>query len=108
MRVDHADTLVSFLTMLAPDLPPCEREYRFHPTRKWRFDAAWPAQALACEVDGGQWVARGGRHNTDKDREKLNEAAAMGWRVVRFSADMLKTDPLGCLEVLRRALEVAA
>jgi len=34
-------------------LPEPEREYRFHPRRKWRFDAAWPDAKLAVEVEGG-------------------------------------------------------
>ena len=32
------------------------QEYRFHPARRWRFDVAWPAQRIAVEVDGGQWI----------------------------------------------------
>ncbi|EPP5336614.1 hypothetical protein ACUSRM_000689 [Vibrio alginolyticus] len=28
-------------------------EYRFHETRRWRFDFAYPDQQLAIEVEGG-------------------------------------------------------
>lgn len=87
-----------------PDLPPPVAEYRFHPTRHWRFDFAWPARGVAVEVDGGQWKAGGGRHNTDADREKLNTAAALGWRVLRFSRAWLETDPAGCVELAAAAL----
>lgn len=66
-----------------------EQQYRFHASRKWRFDYAWPAMKLAVEIDGGQWIAHGGRHNTDGDREKLNAAAVLGWRVLRYSGAML-------------------
>ena len=86
------------------DLPPAQTEYRFHATRKWRFDYAWPDHAVAVELDGGQWRAGGGRHNTDGDREKLNTAAAHGWRVLRFSRTMLESDPLGCVAYVRQAL----
>lgn len=60
-------------------------EFRFHPTRKWRFDVAWPKVKVALEVEGGAWQY--GRHNRAasflKDMEKYNEAAAMGWVVLR-------------------------
>lgn len=75
----------------APELPEAEREYRFHPERKWRFDLAWPGLMLAAEVDGGAWV--GGRHATGRgieaDSEKVSTAVAMGWRVLRFTPRMI-------------------
>jgi very-short-patch-repair endonuclease len=62
-------------------------EWRFHPTRRWRFDWAWPDRKLALEIDGGLWQPGGGRHNRGvgyvKDLEKLNEATILGWRVLR-------------------------
>lgn len=61
------------------------REHRFHPTRKWRFDLAWPIRRVAVEVDGGAFIA--GRHARGAgirgDCEKFSEAAALGWRVLR-------------------------
>ena len=60
-------------------------EHRFHPIRKWRFDYAWPEHRIALEVEGGVWV--GGRHTSGagfvKDMEKYNEAACVGWRIIR-------------------------
>ena len=60
-------------------------EHRFHPTRKWRFDYAWEDHRVALEVEGGVWV--GGRHTSGagfvKDVEKYNEAACLGWRIIR-------------------------
>lgn len=68
-------------------LPPFETEFRFHSTRRWRFDYAWPDYKVACEVDGGGFV--GGRHSRgigmEKDCEKVNEAAILGWRVLRVT-----------------------
>lgn len=65
-------------------LPAPATELRFHPERKWRFDFAWPAQKVALEVQGGLFV--GGRHSRGgalrKEHEKLNAAAALGWRVL--------------------------
>jgi very-short-patch-repair endonuclease len=68
------------------NLPIPERETRFHPTRKWRFDLSWADRKVAVEIDGGVFV--GGRHSRGagyrNDCEKLNAAAAAGWRVFRF------------------------
>jgi very-short-patch-repair endonuclease len=77
------------------------REHRFHPSRRWRFDCAWPFHMVALEVDGGSWV--GGRHTTgsgfEKDCEKLSEAAALGWRVLRVTPRQIESgQALGWLE----------
>ncbi|HFD40871.1 MAG TPA: DUF559 domain-containing protein [Anaerolineae bacterium] len=84
---------------------PPVREMRFHPIRRWRFDFAWPEARLAVEVDGGQWLARGGRHNTDADRRKLNAAAVLGWRVLRYSGAMLD-EPETVIREVVAALEI--
>lgn len=61
------------------------KEFRFHPTRRWRFDYAILSHKIALEVEGG--VFTGGRHTRSKgflgDMEKYNEAARLGWTVVR-------------------------
>jgi very-short-patch-repair endonuclease len=31
--------------------------YRFHSTRRWRIDFAWPNQMLAVEIEGAVWGA---------------------------------------------------
>ena len=66
-------------------------EYKFHETRKWRFDFAFPASLVALEVEGGVWT--GGRHTTPagyvKDIEKYNTAGSMGWIVLRVTPDEL-------------------
>ena len=72
-------------------LPAPTPEYRFHGTRKWRFDYAWPKLMVALEVEGGVWMR--GRHTRGsgfvKDMEKYNEAALMGWTVLRVQPDEL-------------------
>ena len=81
------------------------REYKFATSikRKWQFDFAFIPELVAVEIDGGQWAQHGGRHNTDSDRDKLNHAAAMGWRVLRFSGSMLH-DPENVCRMVRWAL----
>lgn len=63
------------------------REFRFHDTRRWRFDYAIPHLRLAIEIDGGVWHY--GRHNRPAgylaDMEKFNAAAALGWVVLKFT-----------------------
>jgi very-short-patch-repair endonuclease len=69
-----------------------EREYRFHPTRKWRFDFAIPSRKIAIECEGGVWT--GGRHTRGSgaigDMEKYNAAAKLGWFVFRFDGGAIK------------------
>lgn len=68
-------------------IPSPEREYRFHHTRRWRFDFAWPSERVAVEIEGGIWAK--GRHSRGSgmvaDMDKYNEAARLGWRVLRFT-----------------------
>jgi hypothetical protein len=75
----------------AHGLPAPEREYRFDPARRWRFDYAWPAQKVALEREGGTWA--GGRHVRPKgyenDCKKYNRAQILGWLVVRATAGMV-------------------
>ena len=76
---------------------PEETEYRFHKTRRWRFDFSWPSinPPIAIEVDGGTFS--GGRHTRGKgysdDQEKRNAATIAGWRVFNITTDMLTADP---------------
>lgn len=54
-------------------------EVEFHPTRRWRFDWAWPAFKVAVELDGYNYHTS--RAGWLKDMEKMNEALLLGWRV---------------------------
>lgn len=75
------------------NLPEPEREYRFHPVRRWRFDLAYPEKKIAFEIEGGTWT--GGRHvrgaGFEKDIEKYNEATRLGWKVYRFTSGMIQS-----------------
>jgi hypothetical protein len=81
------------------------REHVFHPTRKWRFDFAFPIVKLAIEVDGRGRDNELGGHQTvtgvRNDHEKQNAAIALGWKVMRFPATDKKF-------VMRWAAEILA
>lgn len=100
-------------------LPDPVREYKFHKTRRWRADFAWPDRMLIVEVEGGTYgnrvicnlchkpvmqrtgagklipVFTGGRHNSasgfEADAEKYNTAQISGWRVIRVTGKMIKS-----------------
>ena len=80
-------------------------EYVFHPSRKWRFDFAWPSKMVALEVEGGTWS--NGAHTRGKhyesDCEKYSEAAILGWKVIRVTGSMIKSGQ--AMDLLRRALK---
>lgn len=86
-------------------LPVPDVEVRFHPTRKWKLDYAWPARKIALEVEGavfgrmvvtvtGEKLRVGGRHNTgagmSADCEKYSWAAILGWCVIRATTTMVR------------------
>lgn len=64
-----------------------EREFLFASDRKWRFDFAFPAEKVAVEIEGR------GRHQSfggfEKDAEKYNAAAKLGWRLLRYTPAMV-------------------
>ena len=66
-------------------LPEPVGEYRFHATRRWRFDFAWPAHMVAVEIEGIS--PDGGRHQRLPgflaDCEKQEAALLAGWLVYR-------------------------
>lgn len=52
----------------------------FHPSRRWRFDFAWPSLKIAVEIQGF-----GEGHNSYEgmasDYEKHNAAVQRGWKI---------------------------
>jgi len=88
---------------------PFKEEYAFHPLRKWRADFRIEPDVLV-EVDGGNRMAAivngkptaVGRHTGDKDYEKINEAAILGYRVLRFSPAQVKSGY--AIDVIKRIM----
>jgi hypothetical protein len=104
-------------------LPSSEAEYRFAAAhvglgpglrgrlaamglRDWRFDRAWIERKVYVELQGGVYTA--GRHTRGagytSDLEKANAATLLGWRGLFFTSQMLKSDPMGCMEKVRSLL----
>lgn len=73
----------------------CWAEYPFHPTRRFRFDYAFPRVKIAVEVDGGLFNSYQGKHagrhsggmGQKIDMDKGNLACADDWLVFHFIPD---------------------
>lgn len=96
--------LVFRLLLVRGRVPLPELEYRFHPTRRFRLDFAWPSQRLGLEVQGGVWVR--GKHGRGsgivKDHDKGNALACLGWRLLQVQPAALATP--GTVAMIREAL----
>lgn len=69
-----------------------EREYRFSPSRRFRFDFAWPHLKLAAELHGGLYrylPSHASARRIERGYDKLNEAQLHGWIVLQFSSGQL-------------------
>jgi very-short-patch-repair endonuclease len=88
-------------------LPDPEIEYRFDQMRKYKLDFAWPKHKLAVEVEGGQW--KYGRHvrgaGFEEDCRKYNLLVMRGWRLLRFSTNMVANESPDCVALVVKALE---
>lgn len=72
-----------------------KREWKFEPSRKWRFDFSWPDIKVAVEIEGGVYMH--GRHTRgygyESDCEKYNHAIQLGWKVLRYTPQMVEANP---------------
>ena len=71
---------------------PFQSEYCFYDSRRWRFDyVLMHGPMVAVEIEGAVWTR--GRHTRGSgflaDMEKYNTAAALGWKVFRFSTQQV-------------------
>jgi hypothetical protein len=73
-------------------LPPGIGQYRFVPGRQYRWDRCWPEQMVAVEVQGGTWSQNGHARPSmiQRDCLKLSIGAALGWRVLPITRDMIE------------------
>lgn len=86
------------------------REFKFHASRDWRYDYAWPDLKVACEYQGGVFDEGRSGHTSKggvlRDVEKLNESQAMGWHVVYVTPNMVVSG--AALRYIKLALEKEA
>ena len=85
MKRDYKQELELFL--YANGFVSVDNEYKYHPTRKWRFDYCIPGLEIAIEYEG--LMGAKSRHTTIRgftnDCEKYNEATILGWKVIRVT-----------------------
>lgn len=78
-------------------------EFRFHPTRRWRFDWANVEAKVAVEYDGLTGATAFNRKGDEssvghvsvsgvmRDAAKINEAQLLGWICIRVNAKTIGT-----------------
>jgi very-short-patch-repair endonuclease len=85
-----------------------EREYRWHSTRKFRFDLMVRRKRLAVEVDGGLFIngghTRGARREYDYERDA--EALAPGCGAVMLAASVVFAGMFVGLAIFRLAVVI--
>lgn len=72
---------------------PYVKEYQFNKKRQFRFDWCIPSLKIGVEYEGDTYSGKGahtrGAHYAS-DCEKYNLAALDGWKVLRYTVDILK------------------
>ena len=69
---------------------------------RYRLDFAWPDRKLGLEADS--WRHHGDRVAFGKDRERLSEMVAMGWRVLLVTWDVGTRQPTRVVRWVEMAL----
>jgi very-short-patch-repair endonuclease len=82
--------------------PSLQHPIEHAPGRWHKVDFAWPAHAVAIEIDG--WTFHGTRAAARRDRRLDREIRAAGWRVERFMRDDLVDTPEVVIGALRHLL----
>ena len=61
------------------EFPPHQTQFKFHKTRKWAVDFAWPDKKIIVEIEGGIWITGGAGHShpigIERDIEKYNKVS---------------------------------
>lgn len=87
-----------FIDKLNETFPECcfRGEYKFHPKRNWHIDIVLKCCKFAIEIEGGATAGPGHRNIGKflKDIEKYNEAAILGWRIMRIRPVETRNDKI--------------
>lgn len=71
-----------------------ESDTMFLEGRKHRGDAVNKSKKVLIEIEGGLWLKNPGRHNRPigymNDMEKYNLATLQGWRILRYTPEILR------------------
>lgn len=96
-----------WMQILAEKLPKPIPEYKFCKERQFRFDFAFIDKKIAIECEGGIWLPRS-RHLSplgySRDVKKYNLATLLGWKLLRFTKDMI--DSGEAIEIIKEALKL--
>ncbi|MCB1027564.1 MAG: DUF559 domain-containing protein [Microthrixaceae bacterium] len=80
-------------------ITPPEQQYQ----ASWgRVDLAWLAERVAVELDSRSWHQR--RHDFARDRRRDQQAAELGWTVLRFTWEDVTNDPERVVATIRAVL----
>ena len=75
-----------FLILQAEKIEGFVKDYKFHPTRRWKIDFCNPETKVGVELEGG--IFTNGRHTRgagyQADTEKYNEITKTGIRLLRY------------------------
>lgn len=90
-------------------MPSPTRNYRFHPTRKFEIDWAWPEFKIGVEIQGGIFMP-GGAHslptNILRDMTKQNLLLDFGWRVWHYTpSEVIKGIAIQHIDAVLRAMD---
>ena len=90
-KIELEDLLMN--DILTAGLPTPKRQYKFHSSRRWLADFAWPESLLIVEVNGMTHVASRGHTSFSgihRDYEKNNCAQLMGYVYLQFDKEMVE------------------
>lgn len=82
------------------ELFPLEREYKFHPTRRWRLDYVNLEYKLAIEIQGSGYGHGGSAKSLANDVDKQQQLALLGWKYFPITASAITKDVAIAVEPL--------